>query len=393
MTDFEDLEDLLRQFESGQLERDATKLRDLSGLDLLLYGAGNIGKRLYHNLKENGIEVAGFLDRNPAVQLADIPAPVYLPDDPGLISRRESCTVILSGLFPPSVCNDIKATLSKLGFRNVHALHEVNFNQINNGCFRESLFNDSYNKIDLLGKDRPKLEQAFGLFHDETDRALFLRYLKAHLTMDFTRLDAPQDISLQYLARDIPCDKDYSNFIDCGGYDGDTFRQLTEHGHRIKRLVAFEPQADLYQRYAATLKETAAPPEEAFLFPCGVYSRTTQIRFATSPDARSASRVSTDGDGLIQCVSLDDALAGFLPSFIKMDIEGAETAALRGASEMIKNHGPQLAICVYHNFSDLWEVPNIISSLRSDYRYYLRNYNYLGLETVLYAFPVSDHRQ
>lgn len=387
MTKLSELNELLRQFEAGSLETDMGKLVDLSGQDIFLYGAGNIGKRLYHKLKENGVEVAGFLDRNPSIQLQGISVPVYLPDDPRLVSRRKSCKVILSGLFPLTVCNDIKLRLAELGFCNVRALHE----EVSSGCIREGLFNDSYNKVDLLGADRSKLEHAFSLFHDETDRTLFLRYLKAHLTMDFTHLEQPHEISLQYLAHDIPCNKDYSSFIDCGGYDGDTFRQLTAQGCDIKRLVAFEPQTELYRRYAETLKESANPPEQAFLFPCGVYSETAQVRFSNSVDAKSSSRVSADGDGLIQCVKLDEALVGFVPSFIKMDIEGAETAALRGAAKMIRAHGPQLAICVYHGLSDLWEVPNIISSLRPDYRYYLRNYNYMGLETVLYAFPVSDH--
>ena len=391
MTDLNDLHHLLRQFEAGQLETNAKKFADLRGHEIFLYGAGNIGKRIYHSLRANDIAVAGFIDRNSNINLPDIPVPVHLPDDPSLASRRPSCTVILSGLFPVSTCNEIKATLGAIGFRNIHAMHEVNFSQVNNGTFREGLFNNAYDRIDLLGKDQKKLEHAFSLFHDEADRAFFLRYLKAHLTMDYVRLDTPHDIALQYLAHDIPCTKDYSMLVDCGGYDGDTYRQLIAGGHEVKTLVAFEPQTDLYQRYAASVQASSKPPQQAFLFPCGVHSETTQLRFATCADAKSAGRLSAGGEGTIQCVKLDEALQGFAPTFIKMDIEGAETAALRGATDLITRHGPQLAICVYHGLSDLWEIPNIISSMRTDYRYHLRSYNYMGLETVLYAFPASAY--
>ena len=380
-----ELNTLLQQFESGSLETDGRKLGSLRGRRIYLYGAGNVGKRLYHNLKASGIEVAGFIDRNPDVRPAGIPVPVHLPTDPVLAPARDACTVILSGLFPLKVCDDIKARLSDLGFRQVHALHEVSFNEVNSGAFRETFFDDSYNKVDLLGTDRAKLEHAFGLLQGEQDRALFLRYLRAHLTMDFTRLGPPHDIYLQYLGHDIPEAKDYSCFIDCGGYDGDTFRQLTGHGMRIRTLAAFEPQSDLYRRYAATLRTTQTPPDQAFLFPCGVYSETTQLRFASNGEAQSAARVSAGGDGMIQCVKLDDALQGLVPTFLKMDIEGAETAALRGARELIESEGPGLAICVYHGLSDLWEIPCLISAMRQDYRFYLRSYNYMGLETVLYA--------
>ncbi len=390
MANMNDLNDLLHRFETGTLETDKGKLGDLEGRQLFLYGAGNVGRRLYQNLAANGIKIAGFLDRNPAVSLGDIPASVRLPSDPGLGGIRESCTVILSGLFSLKVCNDIKANLAQLGFRNVYALHEVNFNQVNSGAFRESLFDDRYDKVDILGADRSKLEHAFALLAGEADRSLFLDYLKAHLTMDFTRMPPPHDIALQYLGHDIPDAIDFSRFLDCGGYDGDTFRQLTAHGRRIHALAAFEPQSDLYRKYAATLKASPTPPAEAFLFPCGVYSETTQLRFASNDSAQSAARVSAGGDSVIQCVKLDEALQGFAPTFIKMDIEGAETAALKGARELIEAHGPGLAICVYHGLSDLWEVPHLISGMRSGYRYYLRNYNYLGLETVLYALPPTS---
>lgn len=387
-----ELDALLKQFEVGSLETDASKLDSLQGRLIYLYGAGNVGKRLYHSLKASGIEVAGFIDRNPSARPAGISVPVHLPNDPDLVPMRNSSIVILSGLFPLKVCNDIKENLTTLGFRHVHALHEINFSQVNSGAFRETLFDDSYNKIDILGADRPKLERAFGLLHGDEDRALFLSYLKAHLTMDFTRLSPPHDISLQYLAHDIPETKDYSCFIDCGGYDGDTFRQLSARGIQIRTLVAFEPQSDLYGKYAATLKAAQTPPEQAFLFPCGVYSETTQLRFASNDEAQSAARVSAGGDSMIQCVKLDEALQGLVPSFLKMDIEGAETAALQGARGLIEKQGPNLAICVYHGLSDLWEVPWLISSMRQDYRYYLRSYNYMGLETVLYAFrdPVAE---
>ena len=386
LNDLHELHELLNRFAAGTLETDKTKLEDLQCRQLYLYGAGNVGKRLFHNLKANGITVAGFIDRNPVVALPGINVPVHLPDDPALATVLDDCTVILSGLFPLKVCSDIKTKLSALGFRHVHALHEVNFNQVNGGAFRETLFDDSYNKVDISGNDRCKLEHAFSLLSGDSDRRLFLRYLKAHLTMDFTRLDEPLDISLQYLAHDIPETKDYSRFVDCGGYDGDTFRQLTAHGCHIRSLAVFEPQTDMYHKYAATVREHPERTEQAFLFPCGVYAETTQLRFAINIDAQSSAKVSASGDGIIQCVSLDEALQGFAPTFIKMDIEGAETAALKGAQGLIEAYGPSLAICVYHGLSDLWEIPCLISSMRSDYRYYLRNYNYLGLETVLYAF-------
>ena len=72
---------------------------------------------------------------------------------------------------------------------------------------------------------------------------------------------------------------------------------------------------------------------------------------------------------------------------IKMDIEGMEPRALQGAVEMIRQHRPQLAICVYHDISHLWSIPLQIKELYEGYRLYIRNYQFRGLETVVYAVP------
>lgn len=385
MSHLYDLQDLLDRFATGTLETDTTTWGDLGKEELFLYGAGNIGKRLYHQLTAKGVRINGFLDRNPNIQLNGISVPVYLPDAPELSEIRSRCTVILSGLFPLKVCNEIKNRLYKLGFCHIYAIHEANFNQINSKSFHGILFDDSYEKKDILDKDRKKIERALTILADDMSRGLFLSLLKANLTMDFTRLPEPQDISRQYLGLDIPERIDFSRFVDCGGYDGDSFRQITAQGHHIKTLVAFEPQADLLARYAESLTTSPLPPDEAFLYPCGVYSQTTQLRFSPNQNSPQSSRLSSKGDVMIQCVQLDEVLHGTAPTLIKMDIEGAETAALRGAESIIRQYGPDLTICVYHRFSDLWEIPNLIHSMRNDYHYYLRSYNFLGQESVLYA--------
>jgi hypothetical protein len=68
-----------------------------------------------------------------------------------------------------------------------------------------------------------------------------------------------------------------------------------------------------------------------------------------------------------------------------MDIEGAELEALKGASETIIKHKPNLAISLYHKPQDLWEIPNFIKSLRNDYKFYLRSHGHLTFDSVLYC--------
>jgi hypothetical protein len=68
-----------------------------------------------------------------------------------------------------------------------------------------------------------------------------------------------------------------------------------------------------------------------------------------------------------------------------MDIEGSEMNALRGAENIIIQHRPKLAICVYHKPADLWEIPLYLKELVSDYKLHLRHHSDFLNETVCYA--------
>ena len=71
--------------------------------------------------------------------------------------------------------------------------------------------------------------------------------------------------------------------------------------------------------------------------------------------------------------------------FIKMDIEGAELAALKGAEQSIRRFKPDMAITVYHTLTDFWEIPKYLNSLCLDYEFYLRHFTIYDEETVLFA--------
>ena len=114
---------------------------------------------------------------------------------------------------------------------------------------------------------------------------------------------------------------------------------------------------------------------------CGVGERNEQIYYDDVVSASAISSVGTRGE----IVRMDDHLQGEDVSFIKMDIEGAERAALRGAEQLIRRCRPDLAICVYHSISDLFEIPLYIHSIVPEYCLYLRHHTPVFCETVCYA--------
>ena len=70
-----------------------------------------------------------------------------------------------------------------------------------------------------------------------------------------------------------------------------------------------------------------------------------------------------------------------------MDLECWELKAMQGAKKHIIEDKPKLAIAVYHNASDFWQVFEYVTSLRRDYRVFLRHYTEGWSETVMYCVP------
>ena len=64
-------------------------------------------------------------------------------------------------------------------------------------------------------------------------------------------------------------------------------------------------------------------------------------------------------------MALDDAVNVPLGSkiFLKMDVEGAEPAALRGAKKLLSTNKVKASICSYHNADDIIKIKTIFKDL------------------------------
>jgi FkbM family methyltransferase len=79
--------------------------------------------------------------------------------------------------------------------------------------------------------------------------------------------------------------------------------------------------------------------------------------------------VEYETDVRIETVKLDDVLDHV--DFIKMDIEGYELEALKGAKKLIQKCKPKLAICLYHKPQDIYEIPKFIKELEPNYKLWI----------------------
>jgi FkbM family methyltransferase len=149
----------------------------------------------------------------------------------------------------------------------------------------------------------------------------------------------------------------------------------------VDKIYAFEPDLQNFKKLTDRVKEYN---QQVVLFPCGVYSHTEFLHFNSG--AGEGSKLSDEGNEVIPCVALDDVLINAIsgPAYLKMDIEGAELNALKGAKNLIEKCDIDLAICVYHKPHDIIKIPQWVNTF-GKYDFYLRLYGYYGMELVLYA--------
>jgi len=171
-------------------------------------------------------------------------------------------------------------------------------------------------------------------------------------------------------------------FVDCGAYDGDTiaaFRRVT--GDRFDRIIAFEPDPKNF----AALKSAASGDQRIVLQPYATSARRETLRFVAGDGV--GSRVSSTGTCEIESITLDEALDGLAPTYIKFDIEGSEPDALEGGRKTIARHRPKMAVCLYHAPDHLWSIPLRLNELLPDSRFTLRTYYADGFDCVCYCVP------
>ena len=333
----------------------------------LVYGCGSTGRAWAESLASAGAVVRAFVDRHAPDQQA---LPVLRPETCPA-SWKAECSLLV-GLHNPGVdIGAVRAELQGLGFVHVVLLQELIARFPERSHFWLAPAAESLSAEDDILAAHAELA-------DATSRELFTALLDQRLNAVAHGLPLP-DPANAYLPPDLPAPTGLLRFVDCGAYTGDTIENFRGLGHRFAAVAAFEPDPAHYSRLAAVLAS-----EHAAIFPCGVWHRMEQLRFTTND---AASHIAADGGSVIQTVALDDALPGFAPTFIKMDIEGAEGHALDGARKTISQHRPRLAISAYHRPADLWDLLRKIRRWDLGYRFHLRSHSFNGFDTVLYALP------
>lgn len=171
--------------------------------------------------------------------------------------------------------------------------------------------------------------------------------------------------------------------IDGGACMGDSMVIFSKAVGPAGRVYSFDP----LQNHLDVCRHNAdqQPFANMLLFGCGLSDRRVDANPVRLPEVSPGFRV--DGATVPLCRIDDLAMDGRIEQidFIKMDIEGSEMAALRGALASIHAYRPKLAISIYHKPDDFFEICNFLHDQQLGYRFFIEHYAIYDEETVLFA--------
>lgn len=251
----------------------------------------------------------------------------------------------------------------------------------------EMFFIDAPHHLDFFGYDyiidnKALFQESYDYLSDPISKQTFIAFINSKICGQPDELYDLRD-AYAYFNPLIPLGS-HEIYVDCGAYDGDTILQFHRAVEgKYEKIIAFECDEINCIKLRKTI--SANHVERVHVINKGVWMHEDTLYFDESGTATST--ISERGCASIAVDAIDHLLGNTRVTFLKMDIEGAELAALQGAECTIKREKPKLAICVYHKPVDLITIPQHLKSLVPEYKFYLRHHQYISWETVLYAVP------
>lgn len=380
-----ELEELLSEGEDKARAREQAAFDELAApfsRKIVLFGAGNLGRRTLAKLREKGIEPLAFLDNNSARWGGVVDGVEVLPPAEGA-SRFGTSAVFVITVWGALGADRMKTRVDQL--RDLGCLRVCSFATLYWKYSDALLPHYAVDLPHLVHQETDQVWKGFHIWADNASRREYLAQLRWRLTMDFSCLPEPVGHAI-YFPKDICALRQDEVFIDCGAYNGDTIRLFLEQSQSaFQRLIAFEPDAANFEILAKSVAGLGMDVRKRIQLRHAATSSENGRVLITEGNGAASSIGS--GECEVDAVALDDELSGIRTTYLKMDIEGAEEASLNGAAQLIRQHTPVLAISAYHRQNDIWKIPLRIQSINPNYSFFLRPHLLEGFDLVCYGIP------
>ncbi len=317
---------------------------------IVLYGMGNGADKIIDVLNEKGIEFKGVFASDGFVREKlfhghKISSYSALKEKFG-----EMIVLLCFGSSLPDVIDNI------LKIANEQELYAPEVPVIGGGLF----------DYDFLHQNAEALKWVYDRLADDISRHTFENILKYKLSGKINYLLHCQVDEAEPYTSFLKLENEH--FLDLGAYNGDTVLGFIENCPDYESITALEPDRKTFKKL---LLNTENLRDFTPINAC-VSDKCETVNFKMLGGRNS---VLGDGKDEIQALTIDSL--NLNPTYIKMDVEGQEVAAIMGGTNTILNNKPKMLISAYHRTDDFVTIPKAVLGIRDDYKIYIRHFKYL----------------
>lgn len=329
---------------------------------IVLYGMGNGADKIISVLEKYDIKISGVFASDGFVRKKTFHGFEVTDYKTAKQNFGDMIVLVCFGTSLPDVIANIKRISSE---QELYAPDVA--------VYGDTLFN-----LEFVQENAERLKHIYSLLADDTSKKVFENAVRYKLTGD-----------IKYLFEcETPLEEVYQNllklgsgetYFDLGAYRGDTVAEFLSFVSGYKKIVAVEPDFKTYNKLC-----TATENLKDIL---NINACISDVLGDTTFNM-NGSRGSSIGYGqkVIKSVTVDALSEKFTPTYLKMDIEGAELSALKGAKNTVTQFKPKMQIATYHRSEDLFLLPETVLDFRKDYKIYLRHFPSLPCWDMSYYF-------
>lgn len=334
---------------------------------IVIYGMGNGAEKVLNACAEHQISIAGIFASDDFVRYQTFRS-FTVKHYADLVSELGEDLIILIAFsaFTDELLERIHSLCEK------HTVYAPDFD----------VFADRYPARDFIETYRTDMEKAYALLGDDRSRDVFRLLTEYKITGLVDPLFKAHN-DREACVCDLLRLHEHERYLDLGAYRGDTVEEFLHVTHgRFDSIDAFEP--DPKNRQKLTEYVESLPHSEIRIHGAAVSDKSGTLTF-TGKGGR-ASHLAENGYD-VPAIAIDDLQLS--PTYIKMDVEGAERAALLGARKTLRRCRPKLLVSLYHHIEDYITLPLLIDELvGGGYKYHLRMHPYIpAWDIMLYAVP------
>ena len=334
-----------------------------------LFGASAGAKEVESFLHARDKDVAGFLDNDPkkhGTVFRD--RPVIAPSELKSMLTADAA-IIISSAYQVEIAEQL---VGDLGVSPAQVFP-----------FVSEMFHKHFGAAAVEGHPEA-IGRLFDLVADQESQDYLENLIKFRWTMDPRNLRRNPCLVGFYDYAPSQSDKNDrvgpfrgDRIIDCGAFNGDTARAFLERLDQDCEIIAIEPVTTNYDALAKWVNDERL---EAKVTPLrlgvGAERSTMTIDVALDSEDPRASLMLPKKERRTEEVSIEsiDGIVNGGPKkidYVKIDIEGFEPEALRGAANVLNRDKPDLAIAGYHKAEHLWELPQLITRIEPTYRLFV----------------------